>query len=96
MIRKVTYILTIINVLFQIIYMTLGSYTTSEIGILIYIFYIFRAEYLIISGLIAFFVMCVILTLIVKSIKNLYHMDIIILILNIEYIIYYINLLMEQ
>ena len=45
MIRKVIYTITIINILFQVIYMSLGKYTMSEIGILKYVFYVFRTEY---------------------------------------------------
>ena len=96
MIRKVVYLITIINIMFQVLYMTVGKFTTSEIGILKYVFYIFRPEYMIISGLIAFFVMCTVLILIIKSFKNMCFFDIIILVLNVEYIIYYINLLTKQ
>ena len=37
MMRKVFYIITIINILFQAVYMTIGKYTTSEMGILKYV-----------------------------------------------------------
>ena len=96
MIRKVVYLITIINILFQVVYMTIGKYATSEIGILKYVFYIFRPEYMLVSGIIALFVTCVVLILIFKSIKNIYFLDVIILVLNIEHIIYYFRFLMKQ
>lgn len=96
MIRKVIYTITIINILFQVIYMSLGKYTMSEIGILKYVFYVFRTEYMVVSGLIAFIILCAILVLIIKSIKKIHFLDIIMLVLNIEYIIYYIRFLMKQ
>lgn len=96
MVKKTLYGITIINVLFQIVYMTLGKYTTSEIGKLIYVFYVFRAEYMIVSGVIAFFIVCTVLILIIKSIKRICFLDIIILMLNVEYIIYYLKFLTKQ
>ena len=96
MIKKICYIITIINILFQIVYVTLGKYTTTELGKFIYVFDIFRAEYMIISGIIALFVMCALLILIIKTIKKICFLDIIVLLLNIEYIIYYFSFLTKQ
>ena len=96
MMRKVFYIITIINILFQAVYMTIGKYTTSEIGILKYVFYIFRPEYMIVSGIVAFLVGCGGLILIIKAIKNFCFSDIVVLLLNVEYIIYYLIFLMKQ
>lgn len=94
--RKVLYLVTMVNILFQMIYMSLGDHTTSELGILRYIFYVFRPEYMIVSGVIAFLVGCGILILIIKSIKNTHFPDIVMLLLNIEYIIYYLAMLTKQ
>ena len=100
MIRKITYSITALNILFQIIYMLFGG--TDKY---IYVFYVFRIEYMIFSGLIAAIIACIVFTLIiiaiVKSIierhmKNIIYYDIAILILNVEYIIYYIKFLMQQ
>ena len=96
MIRKIFYLITIINVLFQVVYMTFGKYTTSEIGIFKYVFYVFRPEYVIISGIVAFFVGFGVLILIIKSIKNICFSDLIVLLLNVEYILYYLRFLMKQ
>jgi len=94
--RTIFYSATIINILFQVIYMTLGKYTTTDLRELIYIFYIFRPEYIIISGIIAFFVACGILVLIIRALKNICVCDIIMLMLNLEYIVYYLGLMKRQ
>ena len=94
--RKVFYLITIINIFFQVVYMTIGKYTTSEMKLLKYIFYIFRPEYIIVSGIISFFVGCGVFILIIKSVKNICFLDIVVLLLNIEYIIYYIRFLTKQ
>ena len=96
MMRKVFYIITIINILFQAVYMTIGKYTTSEMGILKYVFYIFRPEYMIVSGIVAFLVGCGVLISIIKSIKNFCFSDMVVLLLNVEYIIYYLRFLTKQ
>lgn len=89
MLKKILYAITIINIVFQIIYTTIGNITTTDLGMWIYIFYIFRAEYMIVSGVVAFLVLCVTLVIIMKSIKNIYFFDVIILLLNVEYLIFY-------
>lgn len=94
--RKVFYIITIINILFQAVYMTIGKYTTSEMGILKYVFYIFRPEYMIVSGIVALLVGCGVLILIVKSIKSFCFSDMVVLLLNVEYIIFYLSFLSKQ
>lgn len=96
MVKKVSYIITVINILFQLIYMTLGKYNMSEIGKLKYVFYVFRPEYMIVSGIFAFLALCAVLVLIIKSIRKIYFLDIIALMLNIEYLIYYIGFLSRQ
>lgn len=96
MMRKVFYLITIINILFQVVYMTIGKYTTSEMGILKYVLYVFRPEYMIVSGIVAFLVGCGVLILIIKSIKSMCFFDIVVLLLNIEYIIYYLRFLTKQ
>ncbi len=97
MIRKVFYWITVINILFQAVNMTIGKYTTSELGgILKYTFYVFRPEYMVISGIVAFFVGLGVLVLIIRSIKNIRFSDLIVLLLNVEYIIFYLRLMMKQ
>ena len=96
MIRKVFYWITVINILFQVVNMTFGKYTTSELGIFKYVFYIFRPEYMVISGIVAFFVGFGVLVLIIRSIKNICFSDLIVLLLNAEYIIFYLRLMMKQ
>lgn len=100
MLRNMIYIMTIVNIFFQTVYMIFGTYTTLELGKFIYVFYIFRTEYMLISGFIAFIDVVIIVGLILKGIidvnrtVNIY--DIAMLILNIEYMVYYIKFLMKQ
>ena len=100
MLRKIIKFITIMNIIFQIIFLTVGSLKTSEMGILKYVFYIFRPEYMVISGIAAFVVLCTDLILIIASIiksrKIINFFDVVILILNIEYIIFYIDFLSKQ
>lgn len=56
--------------------MTIGSLTASEMGIFKYVFYVFRPEYMIVSGIVAFIAGCGILALIIRTIKNLRFFDI--------------------
>lgn len=76
--------------------MTIGSLTASEMGIFKYVFYVFRPEYMIVSGIVAFIAGCGILALIIRTIKNLRFFDIAVLLVNIEYIIYYFRFLIKQ
>ncbi len=94
--RKLLYIITLINICFQIVYMTFGRCVGIELTNLKYIFYIFRPEYMIVSGIVAFLVGCGVLILFIKSIKNFNFTDIGVLLLNVEYIIYYFRFLTKQ
>ncbi len=85
--KKVLYIITCINLLFQIIYMTLGR--ILEMGNLKYVFYVFRPEYMVVSGLVAFIIICCFAVLTIKSVKNFRITDLIAIALNIEYLFYY-------
>jgi len=84
--------------------MTVGKLKTSDMGKLKYIFYFFRPEYMIISGIFAFLVGCgvliliikSVLILIIKSINSICFYDIIVLLLNVEYIVFYLGFLMKQ
>ena len=51
MLRKAIYSVTILNIIFQIIYMTFGNLSKKWY---IYFFYIFRVEYMLLSGVICF------------------------------------------
>lgn len=91
MTRSILLIITIINMLFQFVYLTFGRVT--ELGIFIYVFYVFRPEYVIVSGVIAFIILCV--WIVLFTIKLLRHgkdkmiTDIIGILLNIEYLLFY-------
>lgn len=89
-------VITSINICFQIVYMTFGSWIGIKRTFWGFVFYIFRPEYSLVSGLISFFVACGTLILIIKSIKKIRYGDIIMLILNIEHIIYYLNMIGKQ
>lgn len=100
MFRKILYIITTINILFQIIYSIFGR-CTKEV---IYVFYVFRVEYMLISGFVAFAVLLISIILFIIEISELFIgsrkavniYNVIQIVLNIEYIIYYIIFLMKQ
>lgn len=92
---KTSYVITAINLMFQIVYMLFGGYTVTELGNLQLIFYIFRPEYLIISGVIAIINILILIVISVCEKKcNVY--NIIVILLNIEYIIFYICMMRLQ
>ena len=75
--------------------MLFGGYTVTELGNLQLIFYIFRPEYLIISGVIAIINILILIVISVCEKKcNVY--NIIVILLNIEYIIFYICMMRLQ
>ena len=81
--------------MFQIVYMLFGGYTVTELGNLQLIFYIFRPEYLIISGVIAIINILILIVISVCEKKcNVY--NIIVILLNIEYMIFYICMMRLQ
>lgn len=100
MFRKIVYSVTLVNILFQVVYSTIGKYTASDVGILAYIFYIFRPEYLLISGLAAILLL---LSAIVLTVEDIFRTNkkgivynIAAMLLNIEFIVYYFNFLSRQ
>lgn len=93
--KKVSYIITIINILFQVIYMTIGTYKYIELSGLNSIFYIFRPEYFLVSGIVGLINIFLLIIVLIKN-KKAQLSDIIILLLNIEYIIYYYFMLRVQ
>lgn len=93
--KKTSYVITAINLMFQIVYMLFGGYTVTELGNLQLIFYIFRPEYLIISGVIAIINILILIVISVCEKKcNVY--NIIVILLNIEYMIFYICMMRLQ
>ena len=93
--KKTSYVITAINLMFQIVYMLFGGYTVTELGNLQLIFYIFRPEYLIISGVIAIInILILIVISVCEKEGNVY--NIIVILLNIEYIIFYICMMRLQ
>lgn len=98
MTRSILLIITIINMLFQFVYLTFGRVT--ELGIFIYVFYVFRPEYMIVSGVVAFIVLCVwIVFLIIKLLrhrKDKMITDIVGILLNIEYVLFYCYIMSLQ
>lgn len=89
------YIFTLINLAFQIIYSTLGKMTTSELGTFKYIFYILRPEYVLMSGLVSL-ITIIVSIFIMTSQKKLQFLQIIAILFNIEYILYYLKLMSIQ
>ena len=92
--KKIPYIFTIINIIFQIVYMTLGRSTHTELGWRTDLFIIFRPEYLIISGIISIINIIAFIPMMIKDNNKVCY--IIMIAINIEYIIYYYCLLMKQ
>ncbi len=94
-IRRIAYVLTLINIAFQAVYMICGRFTTTELGSINYIFYIFRPEYMAVSGAVA---AAAVIALVICSImhRKLKAFDAAAIILNIEYTIYYCRLIMIQ
>lgn len=95
--KKTVYGITFVNLAFQMVYMILGKYTTTELGVLNNIFYIFRPEYMVVSGVIAFInliLFCIYFSIKKESRKLV--IDVMIAILNTQYIAYYINFISMQ
>ena len=88
--KKVVYLIIVLNILFQIVYSTIGRGYSNH-----FIFYIFRPEYMLISGIIAFLVFIFHIMLLIRS-AEMNKFDIIALILNIEFMAYYIRFLSLQ
>ena len=59
--RKILYSIILINICFQIVYLTFGRMVNIELTNFKYIFYIFRPEYMIFSGIIAILVLFILL-----------------------------------
>lgn len=93
--KKVSYIITVINLLCEILYESFGYMTTTELGRLNWIFYIFRPEYMVISGLITL-LNIIILIYILVAYKNQRPYTAIIMLVNIEFIVYYIRFISMQ
>lgn len=95
--KNIVYLLTAINIAFQVVYSTFGRYTTDDIY---YIFVIFRPEYLLLSGLIsAVLIAALVIVCIFRYFTNRDNFkiaDIIVVLLNIEYLYYYMQLIAVQ
>ena len=89
------YIFTLINLAFQIVYSTLGKMPTSELGSLTFMFYIFRPEYMLMSGIVSL-IAIITSVIIMTSQKKLQVLQIIIILINVEYILYYLKLMSIQ
>ena len=98
MMKRIIYIFTIINILFEIIYSTLGRLPSSEISesFAKHIFSIFRPEYLIVSGPISLVLIILLLCNGIKERKSLPKLDLIFLAANVEYVIFYSILMVMQ
>ena len=100
MIKKILWVISLINICFQIVYMIFGKQTNG----FIYVFYVFRIEYMLLSGLISFVILIIttiliiinIVKIVTSKIKVIDIGNIIVLILNVEHVIYYVNFLSLQ
>lgn len=93
--KKVSDVITFINLTFQIVYLVFGRFTTTKLEKLNWIFYIFRPEYMVISGLIALLNTIILICILIASRKQILY-TIIIILLNIEFLAYYIRLISMQ
>ena len=91
--RNILHFFTYLNIAFQIVYLTLGRYT--DLGKAIIIFAVFRPEYWVVSGLVALVTICLLLISMIRS-KNLNKVDIIMIALNLEYLLYYSKMIALQ
>ncbi len=89
--KKIPLIFGIINLSFQAIYSTLGRVIDNPY---MWVFYIFRPEYLVISGLVSFVMLIASVMLLFKCRKNKDFLYIIIsVIFHVEFLIFYDYLL---
>lgn len=86
--RKVSYIITAVNILFQIVYMTIGRKAYDELGVLNHIFYVFRPEYMIISGIVVLFNLFILAAVLIY-LRKVKICDIAVIILNLQYLVFY-------
>lgn len=93
--KKVSYTITVIHLLFQIVYDSFGYFTTTELGRLNWIFYIFRPEYMVISGVIALLNIIILIYMLIVHKKQRPYTAIIMLV-NIEFVVYYIRFISMQ
>lgn len=93
--KRISYIITLINLAFQVVYSLFGGFTNTETGKLISIFHIFRAEYMVVSGLIAFINIILLACMLIFSKKRTIY-NVIMMLLNMEFLIYYIRLIGMQ
>ena len=91
--KKYLYAISVINILFQIIYFLFGAGTSGSMQ---WIFLVFRPEYMIISGIVSVVVFILLLVSVLKSRKTVCAMDIVSLILCVEYFVYWLNLMAVQ
>lgn len=93
--KKIAYIITFMNLTFQMVYSVFGRFTYTKLERLNWIFYVFRPEYMTISGLIALLNTIILIYILVVHRKQILYTSIIIL-LNIEFLVYYIKLISMQ
>lgn len=94
--RKIAYAITVVNLLFQLVYMTLGQFTPGELGALQYIVHLFRAEYMIVSGLLAFAALGILAACLIRARGQGWKRDGLAMLLNAEYIAYWLGLMSIQ
>lgn len=93
--KRAAYIITFINLMFQIVYSVFGRFTNTELGVLNWIFYIFRPEYMILSGVIALINSIILICILIIGRKQIVFTSIMIL-LNIEFLAFYVKMISVQ
>lgn len=93
MVKKRAYVFTVINILFQIVWLTFGKYSMDELGVLRYIFFVFRAEYMLGSSPVSGYVLYLIWGPLIARQRKIRMADILLSIINIEHIVYYLLLM---
>ena len=93
--QKILYVISLLHILFQIVYTTFGNLTSGTLGQFKHVFLVFCAEYFLLSGAVTLVVTYYMLKLIFSG-TNRGKMDIFVLMLNIEYLMYHIKTMTTQ
>ena len=89
--RRVVYLLTLVNIAFQLffsVYMVIRNLEVPEILLTLPLL-LFPVEYILLSGPISLICLIVLATLIIRSRKEIRRMDICAVLFQVEYIIFY-------
>ncbi len=99
---KIPLFIGLINIIFQIVYSIFGAYTTVQLETnnIVWIFYVFRPEYLFISGAVSFSMIItsvVFIIILLKKRKKLFcFYNMLSIFINVEFLIFYYRFMFLQ